>query len=138
MSFTYIVIMEPVGKPVPEPRDRFNLRRALTIVERDVKALEAKGIHALDQSVLKRYRVRALPLSLDAQADDSLAPMFFTSFPPEGMPEPTPEYAENEYEPDDESLPCHMGREIEIYLHSYVSKLRCDFLETAEAWAERS
>ncbi|KAJ1714543.1 hypothetical protein NYO67_3257 [Aspergillus flavus] len=59
-------------EPVTESRDRYNLRKELTLMERDIKALEETNTHTLDQSVLNQCRVRALPLTLDA--DDSLAP----------------------------------------------------------------
>ncbi|QMW36679.1 hypothetical protein G4B84_012208, partial [Aspergillus flavus NRRL3357] len=59
-------------EPVTESRDRYNLRKELTLMERDIKALEEANTHTLDQSVLHQCRVRALPLTPDA--DDSLTP----------------------------------------------------------------
>ncbi|GAB1201499.1 hypothetical protein APSETT445_000073 [Aspergillus pseudonomiae] len=41
---------------VVEPRDWYNLRKALTLMERDIKALAETGTHTLDQNVLKRTR----------------------------------------------------------------------------------
>lgn len=39
-------------EPVTESRDRYNLRKELTLMERDIKALEEANTHTLDQSVL--------------------------------------------------------------------------------------
>ncbi|PKY09207.1 hypothetical protein P168DRAFT_324209 [Aspergillus campestris IBT 28561] len=119
--------MDPV-----EPRDRYNLRKALTIMERDIKALEKETL-ILDQSMLKRYRVQVLPLSLDA--NDSLAPKFFTSFAPEDMPEPTEEYVDNQYDNHNVTLSNEYGRLISIYLKSYVSELRFHFPEVSHTWS---
>ncbi|PYH80503.1 hypothetical protein BO82DRAFT_417518 [Aspergillus uvarum CBS 121591] len=61
--------------PITEPHHRFNLRKALLLVERDIKALEEQDIHTLDQNVLKR-----------------------------DMPEPTPEYVDREDDTDSLTL----------------------------------
>ncbi|RAL07628.1 uncharacterized protein BO97DRAFT_429123 [Aspergillus homomorphus CBS 101889] len=78
-------------KTVTEPRDRYNLRKALTAMEWNVKALEKTNTLILNQSALKRLRVRALPRSLDA--DGSLAPKNFSSLALKDIPEPTEEYS---------------------------------------------
>lgn len=122
-------------EPIAEPRDRFNLRKALLRVERDIKALEEQDIHTLDQSVLTRCRVRALPLSLDA--GDSLAPKFFTSFAPSDMPEPTPEFVDREYNTDELTLSSERGRLIYLYLKSYVSEMIVDFPEVHRTWSSK-
>ncbi|RAH47561.1 uncharacterized protein BO95DRAFT_472253 [Aspergillus brunneoviolaceus CBS 621.78] len=122
-------------EPIAEPRDRFNLRKALLLVERDIKALEKQEIHTLDQSVLTRCRVRALPLSLDA--GDSLAPKFFTSFAPSDMPEPTPEFVDREYNTDELTLSSERGRLIYFYLKSYVSEMIVDFPEVHRTWSSK-
>ncbi|KAB8273915.1 hypothetical protein BDV30DRAFT_209897 [Aspergillus minisclerotigenes] len=102
-------------------------------MERDIKALEEANTHTLDQSVLSQCRVRALPLTLDA--DDSLAPKFFTSFAPKDMPEPTQEYVDREYNTDRLTLSSECGRLIYIYLQSYVRKLMIDFPEIRRMWS---
>ncbi|GLB16186.1 hypothetical protein AtubIFM61612_006025 [Aspergillus tubingensis] len=78
-----------------EPRDRYNLRKALALMERDIKLLRETDTHVLDQGIMKRYKVRALPLSLNAQ--DARAPKFFTPFVPENMPEPTAEVGDYDF-----------------------------------------
>ncbi|PWY84811.1 hypothetical protein BO70DRAFT_334717 [Aspergillus heteromorphus CBS 117.55] len=120
-------------EPVTESRNRYNLRRALTLMERDIKALEETDTHVLDQAVLKRCRVRALPLSLDA--DDSLTAKYFTSFAPENMPAPTPGYVDREYNTDGLTLSSERGRLIYLYLQSYVRKLMMDFPEVQRTWS---
>ncbi|PYI16931.1 hypothetical protein BO99DRAFT_424418 [Aspergillus violaceofuscus CBS 115571] len=77
-------------EPITEPRDRFNLRKALLLIERDIKALEEQNIHTLDRNVLQRL-----------DAGDSLAPKLFTSLAPRDMPEPTPEYVDRKYNTDE-------------------------------------
>lgn len=68
-----------------EPRDRYNLRKALSLMERDIKLLKDTDTHVLNQSLGKRYHILAQPLSLNVQ--DARAPKFFTPFVPENMPE---------------------------------------------------
>ena len=121
--------MEPV-----EPRDRYNLRKALTIMERDIKRLEKTKTFILDQSVLKQYKVQVLPLSLEA--DDSLAPKFFTSFAPEDMPEPTEKYVNNEYDNDIITRSCDYGRLISMYLDYYVGELVYEYPEVSRTWLQ--
>ncbi|RAH75412.1 uncharacterized protein BO66DRAFT_407227 [Aspergillus aculeatinus CBS 121060] len=122
-------------EPIAEPRDRFNLRKALLLVERDIKALEEQDIHTFDQSVLRRCRARALPLSLDA--GDSLAPKFFTSFAPSDMPEPTPEFVDREYNTDELTLSSERGRLIYLFLKSYMSEIIVDFPEVHRTWLSK-
>ncbi|PYI33246.1 hypothetical protein BP00DRAFT_455590 [Aspergillus indologenus CBS 114.80] len=122
-------------EPIVEPRDRFNLRKALVLIERDIKALEKQDIHTLDQSVLKRCRVRALPLSLDA--GDSLAPKFFTPLAPRDMPEPTPEYVDRKYNTDELTRSSDCGRLIYSYFDSYVSEMVIDFPEVRRTWSSK-
>ncbi|KAB8249694.1 hypothetical protein BDV35DRAFT_389943 [Aspergillus flavus] len=100
-------------EPVTESRDRYNLRKELTLMERDIKALEEANTHTLDQSVLHQCRVRALPLTPDA--DDSLTP--------------------KEYNTDRLALSSECGRLIYIYLQSYVRKLMIDFPEIRRMWS---
>ena len=121
--------MEPV-----EPRGRYNLRKALTIMERDIKRLEKAGTFILDPSVLKQYKVQVLPLSLEAGG--SLAPKFFTSFAPEDMPESTEEYVERQYENGIITRSCHYGRLISNYLHCYVGGLVYDYPEAPRTWLQ--
>ena len=121
--------MEPV-----ELRDRYNLRKALTIMERDIKRLEKTKTFILDQSVLKKYKVQVLPLSLEA--DDSLAPKFFTSFAPEDMPEPTEKYVNNEYDNDIITRSCDYGRLISMYLDYYVGELVYEYPEVSRTWLQ--
>ncbi|KAE8348072.1 hypothetical protein BDV28DRAFT_161671 [Aspergillus coremiiformis] len=94
-------------EPVVESRNRYKLRKALTLMERDIKALEETDTHSLEQRVLKQYRVRALSLSLDT--DDSLAPKFFISFALKDMPEPTQEYVGREYNTNSLTLSSERG-----------------------------
>ncbi|OJJ47990.1 hypothetical protein ASPZODRAFT_131632 [Penicilliopsis zonata CBS 506.65] len=117
---------------VVEPHDRYNLRKTLTIMERDLRALEKKDVHILDQSMLECYKIRALPLSLDA--DDSLAPKFFASFAVKDMPEPTPEYVEREYDTSRLTLITEPARVVYHYLKSYVGSLMVDFPEIRQKW----
>ncbi|PLN86611.1 hypothetical protein BDW42DRAFT_158122 [Aspergillus taichungensis] len=121
--------MEPV-----EPRDRYNLRKALTIMERDIKALEKTETFILDQSVLKQYKVRILPLSLEPY--DSLAPKFFTSFAPKDMPEPTEQYVDDEYDNHMITRSCDYGRLISNYLDSYVGNLVFDCPGVSRTWLQ--
>ncbi|PLB51481.1 hypothetical protein P170DRAFT_453197 [Aspergillus steynii IBT 23096] len=118
---------------VTESRDRYNLRKALTVMERDINALEKTDMHTLDQGVLKRCRVRTLPLSLEG--DDSLAPTFFMALAPENMPEPTEEYVDREYSTDSLTLSSERGRLIYLYLSSYVRKLMIDLPEVQRTWS---
>ncbi|RDH30776.1 hypothetical protein BDQ94DRAFT_180803 [Aspergillus welwitschiae] len=97
-----------------EPRDRYNFRKALALIERDIKLLKDTDTHVLDQSLMKRYKIRALPLSLNAQ--DARAPKFFTPFVPESIPEPTAEYVDHEYNTSSTLSPSEWGWSIYLYL----------------------
>ncbi|EAW13487.1 uncharacterized protein ACLA_055350 [Aspergillus clavatus NRRL 1] len=118
---------------IVEPRDRYILRKRLMLIERDIRALDKKNIHILDRSMLKSCKVRVLPLSFDAR--DSLAPKFFTSFAPENMPEPTPEYVEKEYDTNSLKMSNEYGRLIYIYLDSYIRRLKIDFPQVQQTWS---
>ncbi|RAQ45567.1 hypothetical protein AFGD_005936 [Aspergillus flavus] len=52
-------------EPVTESRDRYNLRKELTLMERDIKALEEANTHTLDQSVLHQCRSYVRKLMID-------------------------------------------------------------------------
>ncbi|KAK2793827.1 hypothetical protein FQN50_009974 [Emmonsiellopsis sp. PD_5] len=120
-------------EPVTEPSDRYNLRKAIAVMERDIKVLEKTDTHTLDQGLLKKCRVQILPLSLDA--NDSLAPKFFTCFAPNDIPEPTQEYVDREYDTDRLTLSSECGRLIHLYLQSYVRELMNDFPEIPRMWS---
>ncbi|GLA05233.1 hypothetical protein AnigIFM60653_005709 [Aspergillus niger] len=118
---------------VTESRDRYNLRRALNLLERDLSILEDKGYYTLDQTLLKRYRVQIEPLSL--RGNDSLAPKYFGPFIPQGMPEPTQEYVDRNYNTARLTLSSEFGRLIYIYLQSYIRKLMIDFPTIRRVWS---
>ncbi|KAE8155173.1 hypothetical protein BDV25DRAFT_146637 [Aspergillus avenaceus] len=122
-------------EPVVEPRDRYNLRKSLTRLERDITALEEAGTLTLDEDILKQYRVKALPLSLDGT--ESLAPKFFSAFVPKDIPEPTQEFVGREYNTSRITLTSEYGRLIGIYLQSYIRKLMLDFPEIRQIWSSR-
>ncbi|OJZ81306.1 hypothetical protein ASPFODRAFT_52365 [Aspergillus luchuensis CBS 106.47] len=116
-----------------EPRDRYNLRKALALMERDIKLLRETDTHVLDQGIMKRYKVRALPLSLNAQ--DARAPKFFTPFVPENMPEPTAEYVDHEYNTSSTLSPGEWGWSIYLYLDAYIHKLLVKYPEVWRTWS---
>ncbi|KAI2816291.1 hypothetical protein CBS115989_6930 [Aspergillus niger] len=118
---------------VTESRDRYNLRRALTLLERDLSILEDKGYYTLDQTLLKRYRVQIEPLSF--RGNDSLAPKYFGPFIPQGLPEPTQEYVDRNYNTARLTLSSEFGRLIYIYLQSYIRKLMIEFPTIRRVWS---
>ncbi|PYI00690.1 hypothetical protein BO78DRAFT_401893 [Aspergillus sclerotiicarbonarius CBS 121057] len=118
---------------ITEPKERYNLRKALTLMERDIKVLKDTDTHILDQSTLKQHRIRSLPLSLDV--DDSLAPKFFTPLASVNIPEPTAEYVDDEYYTDSTLWCSEWGRSIYMYLDAYTRKLALRFPEIWRVWS---
>ncbi|CAK44981.1 hypothetical protein An06g00740 [Aspergillus niger] len=95
LSLLITCVKTVLMESVTESRDRYNLRRALTLLERDLSILEDKGYYTLDQTLLKRYRVQIEPLSF--RGNDSLAPKYFGPFIPQGLPEPTQEVGDYDF-----------------------------------------
>ncbi|RAK98450.1 uncharacterized protein BO80DRAFT_387289 [Aspergillus ibericus CBS 121593] len=118
---------------ITESPERYNLRKALTLMERDIKRLEDTGTHTLGQSTLKRQKIRTLPLSLDG--NDSLMPRFFAPFKSPNFPEPTEEYVDREYNTSRITLSSEYGRLINIYFSTYIRRLMSDFPEIRQTWS---
>ncbi|OJJ71235.1 hypothetical protein ASPBRDRAFT_66227 [Aspergillus brasiliensis CBS 101740] len=116
---------------ITEPPDRYNLRKEMTVLERDISILEDKDIHILDQSLLKRYRIQTESLSL--RINDSHAPKFFTPLSPQDIPEPTQEYVDRDTA--SLTLSTEYGRLIHIYLQSYIRNLMIDFPDIRRVWS---
>ncbi|RAK89620.1 hypothetical protein BO79DRAFT_172117 [Aspergillus costaricaensis CBS 115574] len=116
-----------------ESRDRHTLRKALTLLERDFSSLEDQGYYTLDETLLKRYHIQTEPLSL--RCNDSLAPKFFGPFLAQGIPEPTEEYVDRDYNTARLTLSSEYGRLIYIYLQSYIRKLMIDFPAVRRVWS---
>lgn len=133
LSLLITCVKTVLMESVTESRDRYNLRRALTLLERDLSILEDKGYYTLDQTLLKRYRVQIEPLSL--RGNDSLAPKYFGPFIPQGLPEPTQEYVDRNYNTARLTLSSEFGRLIYIYLQSYIRKLMIEFPTIRRVWS---
>ncbi|RAK98448.1 uncharacterized protein BO80DRAFT_503946 [Aspergillus ibericus CBS 121593] len=118
---------------ITEPKERYSLRKALTLLEREIKVLKDTDTHILDQSTLKRYRIRTLPLSLDG--DGSMTPRFFSPLVADSIPEPTPEYVDDEYSADSALWCSEWGRSIYMYLDAYIRKLALEFPDIWRVWS---
>ncbi|KAE8151676.1 hypothetical protein BDV25DRAFT_128574 [Aspergillus avenaceus] len=118
---------------VTEPKERYNLRKALVVMERNIKILKETDTHILDESTTKQCRIRVLPLVLEAE--DSPAPRFFTPFSPENMPEPTAEYVNREYKIHPSLPSAGWGRSISLFLDCYITKLMLQFQAARYEWS---
>ncbi|PWY75313.1 hypothetical protein BO94DRAFT_524214 [Aspergillus sclerotioniger CBS 115572] len=116
-----------------EPKERYNLRKALTLMEREIKVLKETETHTLDQSILKQYKIRTLPLSL--RVDGPLSPKFFTPLVSDNIPEPTAEYVDHEYYTEPTLWSSEWGRSIYMYLDAYTRKLALQFPEIWRVWS---
>ncbi|GKZ89040.1 hypothetical protein AnigIFM59636_010178 [Aspergillus niger] len=108
-----------------EPRDRYNLRKALSLMERDIKLLKDTDTHVLNQSLGKRYHILAQPLSLNVQ--DARAPKKHAGA--------TAEYVDHEYNTSSTLLPSEWGWSIYLYLDAYIHKLLVKFPEVWQTWS---
>ncbi|KAI2862967.1 hypothetical protein CBS63078_5852 [Aspergillus niger] len=89
-----------------EPRDRYNLRKALSLMERDIKLLKDTDTHVLNQSLGKRKHAGA-----------------------------TAEYVDHEYNTSSTLLPSEWGWSIYLYLDAYIHKLLVKFPEVWQTWS---